>query len=507
MDPNGLSGIEEGLRDLIQYPYGCLEQTTSRLIPLVMVSELAKSLQLGIDGPELQSFIRAGVTKIQRHQNEDGGFSLWPGGQSTSYLSAYALWGLKVAKDAGYEVSDQRVRDGVAYLRTELAIEARAERVHVYQGELASRAFALYVMSLWGQAQPSSATQLFEKRAQLPRYGMAYLARALAASLGPDDASVATVLDELAKAAEVTGDSAVVLEPDASLRWYMSDDVRTTAMVLDAYVSLRPSDPLLPQLVRGLMHQRRNDARYGAWETTQDDLYALVGLTHYARSRQPSDVAVNASVGGKQILKGRLPKEAGLRIVRATVPLPDASAGGAPLVIEAKGGTSFYSARVRFQRDMDHQKATSSGFTLTREVLDPRLEKPVAAIHTGDTVLVRLTVSTPEERTHVAITDYLPAGFEPVQTKFVTSGATEKPAEDEQDWRYEYCGHTSHRELRDDRVDIFADYYCKGTFKFEYLAKATTAGSFVMPGAMVEEMYAPEVYAVLSSEKIEIRAK
>ena len=36
-DPDGLAGIEESLRDLIQYPYGCLEQTTSRLIPLVAV--------------------------------------------------------------------------------------------------------------------------------------------------------------------------------------------------------------------------------------------------------------------------------------------------------------------------------------------------------------------------------------------------------------------------------------------------------------------------------------
>ena len=45
-DPDGVAGLEEGLRDLIEYPYGCLEQTTSRLIPLVAVEELAKSLKL-----------------------------------------------------------------------------------------------------------------------------------------------------------------------------------------------------------------------------------------------------------------------------------------------------------------------------------------------------------------------------------------------------------------------------------------------------------------------------
>ena len=74
-DPDGVAGLEEGLRNLIEYPYGCLEQTTSRLVPLVAVEELARSLELaGLDGPKLQRFIQAGIGKIERFQNDEGGF-------------------------------------------------------------------------------------------------------------------------------------------------------------------------------------------------------------------------------------------------------------------------------------------------------------------------------------------------------------------------------------------------------------------------------------------------
>jgi uncharacterized protein YfaS (alpha-2-macroglobulin family) len=113
VDPDGLAGLEEGLRDLISYPYGCLEQTTSRLIPLVMVEELAKSLALkDLDGPSLQHFIRAGVTKIGRHQTNEGGFSLWIGGEAEPFLTAFGLFGWKTAKDAGHPVDEEKIAPG-----------------------------------------------------------------------------------------------------------------------------------------------------------------------------------------------------------------------------------------------------------------------------------------------------------------------------------------------------------------------------------------------------------
>src|SRR6185503_18263973 len=60
VDPDGLVGIERGLRDLVGYPYGCLEQTTSKVIPMIAVRDLAESLAIdGLSGAQLEAFVKA----------------------------------------------------------------------------------------------------------------------------------------------------------------------------------------------------------------------------------------------------------------------------------------------------------------------------------------------------------------------------------------------------------------------------------------------------------------
>jgi len=81
VDRTGLGDLEPSLRYLIEYPYGCLEQTLSRFIPLTKVQDLATSLNMDeLKGPKLKAFIRAGVAKVAKHQHADGHFSLWPSG-------------------------------------------------------------------------------------------------------------------------------------------------------------------------------------------------------------------------------------------------------------------------------------------------------------------------------------------------------------------------------------------------------------------------------------------
>ena len=126
-DPDGVAGLEEGLRDLIEYPYGCLEQTTSRLIPLVAVEELARSLKLtGLDGPALQRFIRAGIGKLEKFQTDDGGFSLWMGGQVGAVPDRVRALGPEARVRRGPQAAAGMIDRGASYLRA--AAGARRDR-------------------------------------------------------------------------------------------------------------------------------------------------------------------------------------------------------------------------------------------------------------------------------------------------------------------------------------------------------------------------------------------
>jgi uncharacterized protein YfaS (alpha-2-macroglobulin family) len=500
LDPDGVAGLEEGLRDLIEYPYGCLEQTTSRLIPLVAVEELARGLKLpGLEGPQLQRFIRAGLTKLEGFQTDEGGFSLWMGGKPEPYLTAFALWGLKLASDAGHPLPKTMIPRGVAWLHQALARDDKvASDVDDDLGEMGSRAFAVHVLAMLDSPDAAYATKLLEDKAKMPRYGQAFLARALALNLGASSASVTGLLDDLAGAARPDGAAALIGERrDHDLSWYMSSDLRTTAIATDAFVDLRPSEPLLPKLVRGLLAGRRD----GHWDTTQDDLYALVALVHFVKTQAVSDVTVAATLGDKTVTAG--PLDGGkVRIRRATVALDVGHPPKAPLHLEATNGTAYYSAIVRYRRDLAHQTAEENGMTIRREYLDPATNEPLdprKGVKVGGMVRVRVTLSTSDVRSHVAVDDPLPAGLEAVNTKLVTSGgapkdkgATERGTMDVDEdawWR------PAARELRDDRVLVFMERLWPGPVSFTYLARATTAGTYALPGASVHPMYQPEIGA------------
>ncbi|HEY7373942.1 MAG TPA: MG2 domain-containing protein [Polyangia bacterium] len=498
-DPDGVAGLEEGLRDLIEYPYGCLEQTTSRLIPLVAVEELARSLKLqGLDGPALQKYIRAGLGKLEKFQTDEGGFSLWMGGQAEPYLTAFALWGLKLASDAGHKLPPGMIDRGAAYLRAQLGRDSTvAGGVHSELGEMGSRAFAVHVLAMLNKPDPGYATKLLEKKAELPRFGEAFLARALALNLGAQDPAVTGLLDDLTRAAETSGATAMIREPSRDhLWWYMSSDARTTAIATDAFLDLRPSEPMLPKLVKGLFGERRT----GRWNTTQDNLYALVALTHYVKTRPLGAVTVDATLGDRKVLAGDFRGKTS-HIRRASVALDASKPPAAPLTIRASGGEVFYSTVLRFRRDVAHQKPYENQMTVRREYLDATTDAPIDAkkgVKVGSMVRVRVTLSSPELRNHLVIDDPLPAGLEPLNTKLVTSGGAPKketrrgrgePRDLDAWWN------PSFRETRDDRVLVFVDNLQPGPVSFDYLARATTVGTFVVPGTSAEEMYQPEIAA------------
>ncbi|HRH61588.1 MAG TPA: alpha-2-macroglobulin family protein, partial [Chitinophagaceae bacterium] len=81
--------LQKRLSYLIQYPHGCIEQTTSSVFPQLVLSQL---MDLSDNRKkEINKNIQAGIQKLQNFQQSDGGFSYWPGsGYSDEWGSNYA---------------------------------------------------------------------------------------------------------------------------------------------------------------------------------------------------------------------------------------------------------------------------------------------------------------------------------------------------------------------------------------------------------------------------------
>ncbi|MFX1516169.1 MAG: MG2 domain-containing protein [Promethearchaeota archaeon] len=105
---------------LIGYPYGCVEQTTSRLIPNALVLQyLADSGQLDNETKEvLENMIVTGLSRLYSFQHNDGGWGWWYDDESKVFMTSIALYCLGLINDIGITVDSGVVEKGLKYLTT-----------------------------------------------------------------------------------------------------------------------------------------------------------------------------------------------------------------------------------------------------------------------------------------------------------------------------------------------------------------------------------------------------
>jgi alpha-2-macroglobulin len=108
-------------------------------------------------------------------------------------------------------------------------------------------------------------------------------------------------------------------------------------------------------------------------------------------------------------------------------------------------------------------------------------------------------------RVNMALVDPLPAGLEIVNPALAASPALPPPPEDEGGppipilWQPTWF---EHQNLRDDRAEAFSGHLSAGTYTYSYIARATTPGRFVVPPAMAEEIYTPEVFGRSATDTV-----
>ncbi|MCB0854322.1 MAG: alpha-2-macroglobulin family protein, partial [Bacteroidetes bacterium] len=177
------------IRYLVGYPYGCLEQTTSKLFPQLYFNELAK-----IAAPDLYKrgnpvyYVKEGIKKIEGMQRYDGSFNYWDGGNYYNWWgSVYATHFLVEAKNAGFSV-DQSVLDKALAFLAKKAVSKSTYQYITYNGDVRAVStiankeiiYSLYVLSMAGKADISTMNYYRARPQLLSRDGLHLLAGAYA---------------------------------------------------------------------------------------------------------------------------------------------------------------------------------------------------------------------------------------------------------------------------------------------------------------------------------------
>ncbi|MEW6515767.1 MAG: MG2 domain-containing protein [candidate division FCPU426 bacterium] len=135
-------GLERHLRWLIQYPYGCLEQTTSSVFPQLYLRDWLTDAATTRE--RIDQNIQAGIERLKHFALPSGGFSYWPGGsQSDGWATNYAGHFLLEAKKKGYAVPAELL---AKWLQFQQSQALRTE------GDVKERVYRVYLLALAGQA-------------------------------------------------------------------------------------------------------------------------------------------------------------------------------------------------------------------------------------------------------------------------------------------------------------------------------------------------------------------
>lgn len=272
--PTLLADMVDTLDYLVQYPHGCVEQTMSRFLPLIKVTQILK--KFNIHRPKLEKkipgYVEAGMKRLLQLQRSDGGWG-WNGNGSThEMMTPYALYGLMEGKKAGYRWSS---KEAIQRGMTRLGMFIRNMRNQ--KNHIADRIYCMYVYSLYNQVQKEWWKDLksYLQTEKLSHYALA-LALEMAVKKGKNNLahSLAGALQKEAK-----GSSGRAYWTTANFSRWGNDPFEITAVVLKALVAYDANHELIPAILSYFASTKRGNR----WNSTKDTAMILYSMCDYLK--------------------------------------------------------------------------------------------------------------------------------------------------------------------------------------------------------------------------------
>ncbi|MDW8322298.1 MAG: alpha-2-macroglobulin family protein, partial [Armatimonadota bacterium] len=525
------------LDEILTYPYGCVEQTVHPMLSALRVLEVMDAL--GLQDAErrqrAQEAVKRGITRLGVLQYADGSWGYTEHSPDNVLWTALALDALQRAKEAGFAVSEERVRRGTSALfRLLAATQSQPPNLKGLPRTRRELLMAQWIHRLNEKAHAlETAARISPRWAQKPLlrlYGQrGYLGTSSQCALWIAlqrtnlSAQAKRLQEEILARAIQTPTTAFWRESPPQLKremewlWY-AQDTYATAWVARVLARSDPRHPLLPKALRWLAEKRRGEY----WHSTNDTAQIIMALVEVAQ-RMPQ--AARGEHRARILANGEVVKElrygAGdwLRPEDVVeVPVALLRDGANVLRIEHEGeGWIVSSMMVRYFEPTERVRAASQQLRVERIYLKrtPRklspeerrrlirrygdeseylwdLQPAKGAFRPGEQLMVKLVIHCATDIYYGVIDDPKPSGFE-----FVGRAA------DEYDWVYWY----SRREVRDDRVAYLCTRIPKGKSVITYVLRAERPGQVRARPAQAFGMYLPEINGNSAENAVRVQAR
>lgn len=469
---NPLLRIEKALEYVVGYPYGCVEQTTSRLLPMYLLRKAAVLAKATLpQDSTTDEYIRAGISRLFSMQIQSGALGFWPGANEPyPYGSAYALHFLTLVKNGrDFDLPEENLKALEQYVRGIAADWSNDSMSSLYQ-----RAYAIYVLALGGDLEALQQIDRFDDIA-LPQTARFLLAAALAMNT-KDHERIGLYLTSR------PSQPYAVRERDATL----ISDIRNTAIELLALRQIGGK----PDVVFEKANRLVGFLETRGYGTTQETAFIVTALSGYLE-----DMAVKLDLAAARITTAT--GETAIRgpeVYRRTL-----KGKGAECTVANTGKADLFvcltASGVPEKPDL---APASKGVRVSRQFFtQQKVEASSTTFRQTHSYIVALNITCDEDAKNLLVADLLPAGFE-IENPRLSSGGFRGGA-------FSGAVAPSYLEVRDDRLVLAFNALSKGHHGFYYIVNAVTPGKFQYPAVEAECMYDASVRGNSAVSAIEVK--
>ena len=468
-------GLEKRLDYLIQYPHGCIEQTTSSVFPQLYVMNLIDLTD--VQKNKISNNIKSGLKRLQLFQTSNGGFSYWPGEPFDSdWGSNYAGHFMLEAEKQGYALPSNLKTKWVKYQQEQARNwsfnNENYNHPHGNESNQIIQAYRLFVLALSNNAELGAMNRLREEKN-------------ISATAKWRLAAAYQLIGQHEVAMNLIKDLPTTVKTYKELSYSYGSDVRDEAMILETLSILKEQSR-----ASSLAKQVAKNLNSNAWMSTQETAYSLLAMCDYAGVK-----------GGKGDMTFAYTLNGGAEVSKSSkkticqVKFNDTDITKKGMVRMINKGNSTLFAKVMIEGVPLIGDKTASAKDLKMEVVYKNMKgviiQPDKLIQGTDFMAV-VTISNPGTKGNLqemALNQIFPSGWEIHNNRM-----------DE----IETANSARYQDIRDDRVYSYYELKENTSKTFTIQLNATYLGRFYLPSIYSEAMYDHLINAKVPGRWVEV---
>ena len=519
LDATRLSLLDTAINYLFRYPYGCMEQRSSAVMPLVVFGEYLDALSIKSEVSNPHRVVENEIRSWGQIQLSNGGFPYWPSDtRADFYVSLRIAHIIAVAKAKNINIpSSLNVKALTDFLNREYQNMQRwrsDSSDYVYQSYL--QVYMLYVTALLGErVDPSRLAEILSRDnvdiSVLAMAGMTY--RAMDRE---DDA--ANIAQRLRNLIRFTARGADINDPMERYRnSYYGGKIEQLALTLQFFADQFPGEDVNTRLLFALLEYQRSSSGY--WTSTAVTVRVLSAVDALIRAENLTAINVrgNISLGATELLQGTF-RGLGAKPVTGTFDFGSPEMAGLTrdkmqqLNFTRSGrGNLYYTASLRYAIPSELLSFRDEGVGVFLSIYDVKTGEEITsavsrggsvsqgqiALKSGVTYRARVRVSSTRDRTYLALRVPVPSGAEILDMAFVTTASYNEAGGargNEPRADYRRTSWLSYQAIMDNEIQYFWNQFYRGETTVSFLFRTARRGVYPTPPVQAECMYEPEIF-------------